>query len=795
MDFSAAFTGPEVSSRVSTTANVLRTSLRRASQFHQTLGPRAADAPADLEVPDAAECDLPSRQYITNCLDSRLGLASIVEALPENAGLSEPHLQAALGKSDLEADMDAEDEAATAARRDVVMLLVAGQVQRMLRDLTGEISKALAEPIMDVVLDECQIAADAAVAIEHRKVQRLTRTLNVLRRSIAEPVPPPLGNPNDLFEQSRYENFLSAVEKVLSGIDRNKKRAARLKAISRTLSDQDHDRLCMLDSVDADESSIADLFKVIDDEQRKADNSRIKQLRDEVTDITGNIRGQYQQVHDLLTDNYPVTDDEWLPDSGGSRSTRDFKVDKQLDLCGKASDTTGERWINLVSLFTMVNGMHYFMLIPGIVRAARQRSATGVPWQTPTIADWQMDPADLPAGTGFHVSKLTMGKQVYSSQNQNMYHKLAASPDGDDACNRATSGTISTQAGTDEHTMPCVSGDFISTYNYFVQYHFQLTMVTMQLLTQFFFHLPDAIRGVQDIMATITNYRQRLSNAIRVGVRFTYGGVFMPAYLAFIGRHSAFVQFLKRWNPKPPEVEETNPLAFMDAFLCDAERGVRTIRDIHPPERGSGRSEARYTALLADISHHDDGDTSAALSATNLDADKPGRDTSHHLSVACKAHDCERWVSRATLQKTGLLEKAKAGADLPHVVCDKCAPTLYTDDGLKMKDGSYRKVKSRNPRRNTANLARSEHKPHGSDSGTDDDDDIEIAALAHRLKSLERRSSSSSSPGETMVPLSVIQRYHRLKRGNTAAPSAPKTSPSVLSEEDYCQLMQLEDQP
>ena len=59
-------------------------------------------------------------------------------------------------------------------------------------------------------------------------------------------------------------------------------------------------------------------------------------------------------------------------------------------------------------------------------------------------------------------------------------------------------------------------------------------------------------------MATITNYRQRLSNAIRAGVRFTYGGVFMPAYLAFIGRHSAFVQFLKRWNPKPREVEETN---------------------------------------------------------------------------------------------------------------------------------------------------------------------------------------------------------------------------------------------
>ena len=80
-----------------------------------------------------------------------------------------------------------------------------------------------------------------------------------------------------------------------------------------------------------------------------------------------------------------------------------------------------------------------------------------------------------------------------------------------------------------------------------------------------------------------------LRRNIRVGVRFTYGGVFMPAYLAFIGRHSAFVQFLKRWNPKPPEVEETNPLAFMDAFLCDAERGVRTIRDIHPPERGSGR--------------------------------------------------------------------------------------------------------------------------------------------------------------------------------------------------------------
>ena len=794
---------------------------RRVSQF-----PRASSA--KLVAGDVTEIQLPDAGSVLDIIIDKIDPADYLAKTPVPHDIYEAVRDAFLDASELRApDGETEEDSAT---RVAVSTAAAGDV---INDIALFLSKLFfteAVPdIIDIAAGETQIACEDALGIEHAKVLQLTRQLNEIAKARGRTSSNKLGA-LELFEKNRYEKYLLAVEATLEKIHISKARVSVLKQLQEDIQGEDRDKLEIIDSLvegggdtPASDGDRRKLFAALRDPERLERRQDMELITSEIKSLAEAIANEKESIKGLIAEYYPSPNSEWV---GGesvlstmTSSTKDFKIDKALNLTGKPSTTTGDRWINLVSLFVLINGSQQFALLAPIMRMARQRTSTGVHYQPPTMAEWQQDPALLENPDDFHECKLVFTKQEYTSQNSTMFIKVASTTEGDDAVQLAVSGTISTQAGSKRPTKPVRDGDFVSFSSYFTQYHYQQSMVDMHLLTQFFYYLPTAIQGVKDMGEVVRKYRRKQRDAVRIGLRIQYGGVILPAYLAALSRHPSFVDFLSDYNPKPDHVDEDDAIRIMDPFLCDMERGVNTLRDIRPPESTHKNGINRYEALLVDLGERDDinrrdpddHDPDVPLAAAAITDDfQHGKPQYEKLNVKCQGKPdgeaCDRFVGPRSLRKMGLYDKAKAGETFPNILCDNCAMVMHNSPGgIQMKSGPNRTSNNKAGRKLIAQLGiakTSNQKQKASVATQMEELQNQLSTLKVQLRERSSESDASGDTGSTassasssgqMVPLNLALEWRdRAQRQPATALTTPTFSSgmnSVLSPEEFHRIM------
>ena len=559
------------------------------------------------------------------------------------------------------------------------------------------------------------------------------------------------------FEQQRYENCYLELNKILGDIVASKHQIAKYKRIEQKVSQALSSLTNPFDDNDDLPEDLSGLFTELGDDRHVGKRKELENVQAEIKTLRAVLRGQVESVSTIIASHYPSPDQDWIRlGEGDSQSTksrgRDFKIDPKLNITGPPNAAVAHKWMSYVSLYLLQEGMSVFTLLPVIFRVSRQKTLTSQHWQATPLSEWMKRDDDLTEEerAGFHESKLVHVREAFASQNMAMFIKAhTAHPD---MVERATTGMIITAAGGADVESTVEENDFCSLFSYWVMYHMQQSRVGNHMLTQFFYHLWEAFKITDDVLAVCIRYKKRLADAKRVGVKISYEGVITPAYLELVDRTPSFIPILSQYRIMPKGTNPHDALSCVDPFLTQVERGARSIRDIPKPDYSkvsTKNAKTRYTAMVADLDSHLGGgaDTSVAIAGTCP-------------VVPCQALRCNENVSEEVLKKTRNYDKAVSGVELKYILCDKCCKKMNTDASIKLKNGKTRSASSKFGRKTLAQLGITIKKRKPKERGDDNESHLSgdkkgkkptKAQLAARVKELEAAAAKAMVPMQASV--------------------------------------------
>lgn len=793
--FSPALLGLSTPSGPRTTSSALTPTFsagRRASQFHHAL-------PAEQAPLDCTELAAPPDAYLRDTLDATLDLrglfttpTSATSALTDALERLSDAAAAGLTKTE------------TPEQKETRLTMMSADVDKIMDEHVQQLvmltQNEIIGPAITLLQSEFSASAEEACTAEHARYLDCLGKLNAMLRAGAAPsLFSRAATAEEKFETDRFEKFHISLEGNLERVDATRRRIETFKMVQDQLatriSEDAESALRILGDAReggrATDTQLDEMFATIGTASTEQNKKRLIEIDSEIKTQRTVLSGLLESIQLNITECYPAPDLDW---NDGVRShhsnknlMKDYSLDKKLDILGAPSAATGDRWIAHNQLYVLVNSAMTNAILPSVVRAGRQRSATNVHWQPYSLADWRAAPTK---DEGFHPSKLIHTKEYYYSQNVTMWIKARTAHD--DIVDKALSGLIMTNVGGKEITSSVEENDFVMLVSYFLQYHMQQGMSDAHLLTMFYYSMGEAFKATEDIAAETHLFRKKLQDAKRCGIRVSFNGSMAVATPQLIDRHASFVDYLRDFRDCPADVDPNDVLPIMENYLGAVERGARRIKDIPRPSAQSARGGQRFRALVADI----DGTKPPSEKLSEKDA-------SGDFRVICQAQGCENTVGKKILAKMKLTGLVNKGIQPHSVLCDNCVNKLHTTGSQKMKGGHTRKANSRSSRKMLAALGKitlpddqntagkRNGKKRGKKSDDDDDDTQNNACSTDSAGSAA--SAKSQLPAGAYVPLEKALEWRNKSRSDVAGLSMNMgglSAATVVSDADFDRLME-----